>query len=708
MNAVAESRLKRPGSLEKNPRLSQWVRLHRDGTVSIYSGKVEIGQGILTALAQIAAEELGLALGRIRMVAADTSMSPDEGVTSGSLSIQDSGAALRRACAQARALLLERAASRLGAALGALRVEDGSVHAAGRSTSFWECADDALFDCDVDEAVAMRLPRDHRIVGKAAQRSDLPDKIAGRPRFIQDMALPRMLYGRVVRPSHGFAGLVSLDESKVKSMQGLTAVVREGGFVGVLAEREDTAVFALQALRRAASWSNGDSLPQDIHAWLREHAVEHRVISEKEDAAAQSRAARTLEAVYSKPYISHASIGPSCAIAQFEGDKLTVWSHSQGIFNLRRDLAIVLGMHEEAIVVRHVEGAGCYGHNGADDVALDAALLARAARGRAVQVQWMRDDEFAWAPCGPAMAFTLHAALDSQGDIVDWQHELWSNGHSSRPGRSENPALLAAWHLEKPFQRPSAINMPLPAGAADRNAIPIYDFPSQRVVNHYVREMPVRTSALRSLGAYANVFAIESFMDELAQAAEIDPIAFRLRHLKDPRGRAVVDAAARRAEWSRWKPAEGRGHGIGFARYKNLGAYCAAVAEVEVGHEVRVNRLVLAVDVGLIINPDGVINQIEGGAIQSTSWTLKEQVKLGARGIASLGWEDYPILKFSEVPAVEVELIDRPELPAVGAGEAAQGPTGAAIANAVANALGLRVRGLPLTSERIIAAIERQ
>ena len=707
MNTVAESRLKRPGSLEKNPRLSQWVRVHRDGTVSIYSGKVEIGQGILTALAQIAAEELGVAPERIRMVAADTSASPDEGVTSGSLSIQDSGAALRRACAQARALLVERAASRLGVSPGDLRVEDGAVQALGRSVSFWECAGDELFDCEVDEAIAVSPPGDYRVVGKAANRRDLPDKIAGRPRFIQDMALPRMLYGRVVRPSHGFAGLVSLDESKVRSMQGLAAIVREGSFVGVLAEREDTAISARQALLRAASWSDGGSLPQDIHSWLKEHAVEHRVISQKEDATTKFRAANTLEAVYSKPYISHASIGPSCAIAQFEGDKLTVWSHSQGIFNLRRDLAIVLEMREEAIVVRHAEGAGCYGHNGADDVALDAALLARAVRGRPVQVQWMRDDEFAWAPCGPAMAFTLRAALDSQGDIVDWQHELWSNGHSSRPGRAENPALLAAWHLSRPYERPSAINMPLPAGAADRNAIPIYDFPNQRVVNHYVREMPVRTSALRSLGAYANVFAIESFMDELAQAAGMDPIAFRLRHLKDLRGRAVIDAAARRAEWSRWKPAEGRGHGIGFARYKNLGAYCAAVAEVEVGHDVRVSRLILAVDVGLVINPDGVINQIEGGAIQSTSWTLKEQVKLDVRGIGSLSWEDYPILKFSEVPIVEVELVDRPELPAVGAGEAAQGPTAAAIANAVTHALGLRLRDLPLTHERIAVAISQ-
>jgi CO/xanthine dehydrogenase Mo-binding subunit len=708
MNTVAEGRLKRPGSFEKNPRLSQWLRVESDGTVSIFSGKVEIGQGILTALAQIAAEELGIALDRIRMVAADTAMSPDEGVTSGSLSIQDSGAALRRACAHARVLLLDRAAVRLGVSTKDLQVDDGSIQAAGRSTTFWECSDATLLDCEVDESAILRPPHQYRVVGKLAPRLDLPGKITGQPHFIQDMALPGMLYGRAVRPSHGFSGINSLDESKVQSMPGIAAIVRDGSFLGVLAEREEVAISAQRALRQAASWRKTDSLPNDIYAWLKDRALDHRVISEKEGGEAKSRAVRTFDASYTKPYISHASIGPSCAVAQFKDDKLMVWSHSQAIFNLRRDLAMALGIGEDAVVVRHVESAGCYGHNGADDAALDAALLARAAGGRPVQLQWMRDDEFAWAPCGPAMALSLCASLDSQGDIVDWQHELWSNGHSSRPGRADSPALLAAWHLSRPHERPSAINMPLPAGAADRNAVPIYDFPNQRIVNHYVRDMPVRTSALRSLGAYANVFAIESFMDELAQAAGVDPIAFRLRHLKDLRARAAIDTAARRAEWNRWKPAEGRGHGIGFAKYKNLGAYCAAIAEVDVSHEVRVSRLVLAVDVGLVINPDGVINQIEGGAIQSTSWTLKEQVKLGAGGIASLGWEDYPILKFSEVPAVEVELIDHPELPAVGAGEAAQGPTGAAIANAVAHALGVRVRELPLTSERIVAAIERQ
>jgi len=464
-------------------------------------------------------------------------------------------------------------------------------------------------------------------------------------------------------------------------------------------------IAAQSALRKAAEWEAGAPLPQDIHAWLKSHASDHKLISEKTDPAAKSRSAKTLEASYSKPYLSHASIGPSCAVARVEGEKLIVWSQSQGIFNLRRDLALALGMREKNVVVRHAEGAGCYGHNGADDVALDAALLTRRSGGRPVQLQWMRDDEFAWAPCGPAMALTLRAALDSQGNIVDWEHELWSNGHSGRPGRSDSPALVAAWHLERPFERPASINVPLPAGAADRNAIPLYEFPNQRIVNHYVREMPVRTSALRSLGAYANVFAIESFMDELALAARADPVSFRLRHLKDARARAVIEAAARRAKWEAWAPGEGRGHGMGFAKYKNLGAYCAVVAEVEVEDEVRVKRLFAAVDVGLVVNPDGVINQIEGGAIQSTSWTLKEHVAFDRQRIATRSWADYPILTFPEVPAVEVHLINRPDERSLGVGEGAQGPVAAAIANALFNATGVRLRDLPFEPKRVKNAL---
>ena len=717
MSPPAEIRPLFPGSLQRNPRLSQWLRVHRDGTVSIFSGKVEFGQGILTALAQIAAEELGIAMARIRIEPADTVNSPNEGVTSGSLSIQDSGAALRHACAEARALLLERAAERLAVPVNALQVEDGTVRAsAGRSTSYWECADDSLFAREFSGSATPKSPHDYRLVGKSVARLDIPDKITGRPHFIQDRVLPGMLFGRVVRPSHGFVRLASIDDDKVKSMPGVIAVVRDGSFVGVLAEREEVAIAAMHKLRETGVWEDplGAQLPQDIHAYLQHHVTDSRLISDKTDAPAMARATRYFEAAYTKPYISHASIGPSCAIAQWQGDTLAVWTQSQGIYNLRRDIAMTLKMSEEAVVVRHVEGAGCYGQNGADDVALDAALLARGAGGRPVLVQWMRDDEFAWSPHGPAMVMHLKAALDAEGHIVDWRHEVWSNGHSHRPGRLASPTLVAAWHLAKSFERPNAIDNPAPgAGGAASNAVPYYAFPNQRVVSHYVSDMPVRTSALRSLGAFANVFAIESFMDELASAAGCEPVEFRLRHLgavsptDEGRARAVIQAAIERAGWVRWMPAEGRGHGVAFARFKNCDAWCAVVAEVEVEREVRVVRLVVAADVGLAINPDGVVNQFEGGAIQATSWTLKEAVRFDTKGITSLGWEDYPILRFSEVPAVEVVLINQSNRPATGAGEAVQGPTAAAIANAVHDALGVRVRDLPLTPQRIVEAIAR-
>jgi CO/xanthine dehydrogenase Mo-binding subunit len=322
-----------------------------------------------------------------------------------------------------------------------------------------------------------------------------------------------------------------------------------------------------------------------------------------------------------------------------------------------------------------------------------------------VKLQWTRADELGWSPFGPAMLVELAADLDAGGEIVAWRHELWSNGHSSRPGRADIPSLLAASHVEKGFAQPLSINPPLArGGGADRNAVPLYDFPARRIVNHRLLTMPIRASAMRSLGALANVFAIESFMDELATARGADPVEWRLRHLSDPRAKAVIEAAARRADWTGWRRRDGWGHGIAFAKYKNLGAYCAVVAEIEAEREVRVRRLVVAVDVGLVVNPDGVANQLEGGAIQATSWTLKEQVRFDRTRITSTAWEDYPILRFSEVPRVEVEIVARPDLPSVGAGEGAQGPTAAAIANAVFDALGVRVRDLPLTPERIAAA----
>jgi CO/xanthine dehydrogenase Mo-binding subunit len=666
--------------------MNKRLRFERDRTVWIASGKVELGQGINTALAQIAAEELDVALERIRIVPPSTAHSPDEGYTSGSMSVQEGGKNLREACVQARAMLLAHAAELLGAPINELAVDDGTIKASnGSSVTYWECAAEAT---EAPPAGAgLRPSGPSRVVGKSAPRIDLPAKVAGKPAYIQDMTLPGMLFGRIVRPSRPFKRLLKLEE-----IEGVS-IVRDGSFVGVLAEREEAAIAAAAKLRAGAVWEDAP-VPEDYHAWLRANVSERAVLKEVKGGAP---AGRTLRASYAKQFVAHASIGPSCAIARLRDGKLEVWTHSQGIFGLRHELSLVLNISQNDIVVTHAEGAGCYGHNGADDAALDAALLARAAGGRPVKLQWMREDEFAWEPYGPAMAIDLEATLDAAGSIASWKHELWSNGHTHRPGRSPKPALIAAEHLEKPFERTHAVDPALPPGGSDRNAIPLYEFPGLRVVKNYVRETPRRASSLRALGAYGNVFAIESFMDELAGAAGADPIEFRLGHLKDPRGRAVLERLV--PEFASFRKAEAKGHGIAFARYKNIGAYCAVLAEVEAGEALRVTRLVVAADVGLVINPDGVANQLEGGAIQSASWTLKEEGRLGA-----VNWEDYPILKFSEIPRVEVFLLNN-DFPSLGAGEASQGPTAAAIANALHDALGVRVRELPLTPERIVKAI---
>jgi CO/xanthine dehydrogenase Mo-binding subunit len=377
------------------------------------------------------------------------------------------------------------------------------------------------------------------------------------------------------------------------------------------------------------------------------------------------------------------------------------------VFPNRGNLAEALGMKPAEVRCIHAEGSGCYGHNGADDVALDAALLARGAPGRPVRLQWMRDDEFGWEPYGPAMVMKAKASV-SEGRIVDWNYDVWSNTHSMRPDPG-GVNLLAAWYLADPKKPAPPRSIPQPAGGGDRNAVPLYEFPRQRVVSHLIKEMPLRVSALRTLGAYGNVFAVESFMDELALAAGADPVAFRLAHMKDPRARAVIEAVAKKANW---KPdqsgGEGRGRGIGFAKYKNLATYVAVVVDVEVDRasgNVRVPRAYAAVDSGLVINPDGLLNQIEGGIIQSTSWTLKEALRFNPEGILSHDWMTYPILTMTEVPKIEIELINRPTERSLGAGEASQGPTVAAIANAFAHATSKRLRDLPLAPARVKAAL---
>src|SRR5581483_9939830 len=492
-------------------------------------------------------------------------------------------------------------------------------------------------------------------------RLDLPDKVYGRPRYIHDIDLPQMLHARVLRPPSPAARLEALDERAARALPGVVAVVRDGSFVGVLAEHEVTALAALERLREHARWRDAPTLPEEnrLGEWLKAQAVETKVVDEIAPAA-RAPSVRTQRAVYTRPYLAHASIAPSCALAQWDDGRLHVWSHSQGVYNLRADLALVFKLPPAEITVEHVEGAGCYGHNGADDAALDAALLARAAAGRPVRVQWSRADELTWSPVGPAMRVELEADLDAAGEVLDWRHDIWSNGHSNRPGRGDKPVLLAARHLANPFETVHAENPPLAGGGgAERNSVPPYVFPARRIVNHRVLETPIRTSALRSLGAHMNVFASESFVDELAAANGEDPVAWRLRHLSDKRARAVIEAAALRFGWDSWTKREGRGRGIAFARYKNAAAWCAVAAEIEAEREVRVRRLVIAVDVGQPINPDGVANQIEGGAIQAASWTLKEAVRFDRTRLTSDSWEAYPILTFSEAPAVEVEVIAR-------------------------------------------------
>jgi CO/xanthine dehydrogenase Mo-binding subunit len=705
MTAPAPQKL--PPSLAANPTLSSWVKISAEGHVVVSPGKVEIGQGIVTALAQIAADELELDIGRVRMVRATTAGSPNEGVTSGSLSVQQSGRAVRHVCAEVRQIFLAAAADRLGVGIDALAISDGEISGPGNvRTSYWELAGEVSLDRGAAGATPKSSAR-RTLAGSSVQRLDIPDKVFAQPRFIHDLPLPGMLHGRMLRPEMPGAKLIELNEDRARGIAGLVAIVRDGNFAGVVSETEDGADAALKALRKGAAWSAGETLPDEngLAEWLKSQPAESTIIDSKTTPDIGTKS-RTLRRQYTRPYIAHASIAPSCAMAQWSGDRVHVWTHSQGVYLLRTDLALVLKLPAENITVEHMEGAGCYGHNGADDVALDAVLLAKAAAGRPVRLQWSREDEMTHAPFGAAMAVEIEADLDAQDEIIDWRHSIWGNGHVARPGRAALPALLAGTEIANPFPRTVATNPPqATGGGADRNSVPLYDFPSWTVECHRLLTMPIRTSALRTLGAQGNVFAIESFLDELAAERGEDPVAFRLRHLSDPRSRDVIQSAARRANWKPRQQA-GVGYGIGFARYKNTGAYCAVVAEIEGAEDIRVRRLTIAVDVGEAINPDGVINQIEGGAIQATSWVLKEQVRFDRERITSSSWSSYPILRFSEVPEVQVELIARPELDPVGAGEAAHGPTTAAIANAVFDCLGVRVRNLPITRDSLIAAME--
>ncbi|MBW8846245.1 MAG: xanthine dehydrogenase family protein molybdopterin-binding subunit [Burkholderiales bacterium] len=700
---------KLPGSLDKAPLLDGWLRIDADSRITVFTGKAELGQGIRTALIQLAAEELQVAPERITLVTADTALTPDEGYTAGSHSMQDSGTAIRHAAAQARALLLARAAERLGAAAGELSIANGVVSHGTRQLAYGELLGPEQLHVRVAPEVALRPPDAHRFVGRALPRVDIPSKVSGGRAYLQDMRLDGMVHGRIVRPPSARARLAALDGGAVERMPGVLKVVHDGQFLGVIARREWQAVQAMRALAAAARWDESAGPPplppsQALAASLRAAPAQDTTILERGMSSAPQR----LSAAYSRPYLMHASIGPSCAIAQQLADgSYTAWSHSQGMFPLRKALAELLGLPEARLRCIHAEGSGCYGHNGADDVAADAALLARALPGHPVRVQWMREDEHGCEPYGPPMSVQVSGALDAAGALAEWDYQVWSNTHSTRPGGAGD--LLAGTLLQTPFAPTPPKPLPQPEGGGDRNAIPLYTVPNARVVHHFLPQMPVRVSALRSLGAYMNVFAIESFMDELARAARADPVAFRLRHLQDPRAKAVVQLAAERFGWAAYRRSAMRGRGFAFARYKNLAAYLALACELEVRRdtgELRLLRVVAAVDSGEAVNPDGIRNQVEGGIVQSLSWTTVEQVAFDGARPASLDWGGYPILRFPNVPEhIDVHVVDRPGEPFLGTGEVAQGPTGAAVANALHDACGQRLRDLPLSRSRVRAAL---
>jgi nicotinate dehydrogenase subunit B len=703
-----------PFSLRNNRKLEGWIRLEPDETVTVFTGKAELGQGILTALAQIAAEELDVGFDKIRMVSADTSRGPDEQYTFGSQSVEQGGGAIRAASAQARGVLLAAAARRFGARPEDLHVNSGIIASPdGKRATFWEAAsaDPDLLKGDIAGTAAPKKPSDYSIVGKSINRIDLPGKLTGVTSYVQDMRLAGMVFARVVRPPRYGAKLLSLDEAAVRSLPGVVVVVRDGNFLAVAAKREEQAIAARDALASAARWSD-DAVPlpdsADLHGELKKLRAETIVVGTAGQSEPVPDQVKRVSGEYTRSYLSHASIGPSCAVAWLKDGRMTVWSHTQGAFPLRGDLAKVLGMNNGQVDVIHTPGAGCYGHNGADDVALDAALVARAVAGAPIKLQWMRDDEFAWAPFGPGMAIRVEAALASDGRIVDWSYDVWSNSHAMRPGQAGGVNLLAAWDLSAPFVKSPPPHIPQPFGDGDRNAVPSYELPRKEIRNHLLLHAPVRNGSFRTLGAHGNIFAIESFMDELADVAGSDPLAFRLAHLRDPRARAVLQAVADRAGWIPGKKGDGRnGRGLAFCRYKNIGMYAAAVVDVEIDRKtgiIKVPRVVLAADVGLVVNPDGAKNQLEGGVVQAVSLTLKEQVAFDGREITSRDWSGYSILRFGEVPSIEISLMDRSD-PSLGAGEGSLPPTSAALANAFANATGRRLRELPMTPERVKASL---
>lgn len=687
-----------PESLKRFPNINAWLEVMDDGRVRVFTGKLELGQGIRTAIAQVAAEELEMKLSGIEVVLADTARTPDEGYTAGSGSMEQSAMAVRYAAAAAKAKLITLAAEKLKVKPEQLALYNGIVQTKnGRKASFFELLEGKQIADKVSGPVELKSKEKYTLVGRSIPRNDISLMVEGKHVFVQDLSFDGMVHARIVRPPSYRAQLVHLDEEYIKNNSGsVLKLVKNGNFIGVIAAKEYDAIKAQAAIKRSGKWSAAKLSAQNEYG-LKEHIKNLPVKSEKvEEKGSMSGNALQLSAEYYKPYQMHGSIGPSCAVALFDKKNLHIWTHSQGVFPLRKALSGMLQLSEENIRVTGVPGSGCYGHNGADDVAADAALLAIAYPGKHVRLQWMRDDEHLWEPYGSAMLMQVSASIGKDGRITEWKYELRSDNHSSRPGGKAGN-LLAARYINNPIEPPAGGY----SGGAYRNSQPYYRIPNQEVYAH-IFEGPLRVSALRSLGAYANIFAIESFIDELAEKAGKDPFEFRRMHQDDPRANDVMEKLE---EITRdVKTESNEGFGIAFSRYKNSASYCGVAAKVfiaPIAKDIKVLKMWAVIDAGECINIDGVINQTEGGLIQSASWTIMEEVKFDDNQINSSDWSSYPILRFTDSPEVHVEVINRPHEEVLGAGEAAQGPAAAAIANAVYRACGKRMRDLPISREKL-------
>jgi nicotinate dehydrogenase subunit B len=713
----------RPGSLSVVRRVPSgtgdefetFIKITADGSVTAFNGHVDLGTGIRTALGQIVAEELDVSFARVVVVLGDTSRVPDQGATIASETIQISAQPLRMAAAQARQFLIARAAERLELPEGSLGIEDGLLRGHNRSVSYGELIGDEVIRLELDEEVQVKAADSYAIVGQSIPRVDIPAKATGEPVFVHDVRVPGMLHGRVVRPPYAgvdagdFVGtsLIAVDEASVRGIPGLVAVVRIADFIGIVAEREENAIKAAAQLK--LTWKPVPKLPdlKDIEKALRANPSQPRTLIDKGNVdAALSGIAKPMPRIYAWPYQMHASIGPSCAVADFGSGEVRVWSGTQNPHILRADLALLLDLPESEIEVIRMEAAGCYGRNCADDVSADAVLLSRAV-GRPVRVQLSREQEHAWEPKGTAQLMDVKGGLNSDGSIAayDFATRYPSNG-------APTLALLLTGTIAP---------VPLVSEMGDRTAIPPYDFDNLRVVAH---DMPpiVRASWFRGVSALPNTFAHESYIDELALEAGVDPIQYRLRYLKDKRAIDLVNAVAERAGWKprpvRQEPeAEGdvvRGRGFAYALYLHSkfpgygAAWSAWIADVAVNKatgDVSVTRVVAGQDSGLMINPDGVRHQIQGNVIQSTSRALMEEVSFDRTFVTSREWGAYPIIKFPDLPKIDVLMVPRQDQPPLGVGESASVPSAAAIANAIFDATGVRFREPPFTPERILAGL---